>query len=817
MTEPLQVGQFAIVDHEPVDRGPNAGVFHGKGPADDRAELFLVAEGTTPAGDAFAGHVVSTIGHTFATLDMSLTGALRRIFTEADRNLRDWNRKSIAQHRVSIGLTCFARRGGQAVIAQAGPSVAFHLQGGAVTALYPNEEYGRPIGLGAAVDPQLTRLDFRPGDRILVVTTPALAELDDDVIAGMLSLPAEQVLRELYQRLQHLRQLTVMMVAPRARPATTTMPHGQPVIDATGPDALLTIGAIGAPQPALDSFQPSLFIGDAAQSAVDSARRHLREVLPRTRVERVDAAVPREAAEIPAPLRRAVGDDTLTRLAAERHARATSARGSLAGGAMPSQYPQWRTPPPANVEATPLAESRQRTRRANSFSRGLVRGEPPPRPEALLEDAPLAGDLAAGRRAGAADPLSGAAIVPGAASGSWGGGGLVRVRSSMGGRWKGGGSLSRRSTVASQLPPTWLVVVIGLAILLALVGALTLPRLLREESDQRYAGLIDTAQRQLAAARVQTDPTQKRNALTEAQALLLEATESNRADLAAQQLLSEVASAIAQLDAIREPAAVDAVASLAEFGDKPVAVSRLAVGDTQAFVLDSASNAVIGLPLNGDSPAVVYREDRDAGHGRPVAVAWAENPDGHGPALLIADAGRGLWAYSESAGLRPLAFAAPANLAVMDIAVFRRELYVLDAAQSVVYRFIPSDGGFTAPPTKVLETPQLAPARRLMVDTEIITADADGSLHRFSGQLALDLSQAGIDEKLIAPSVAVPLAAGGDIAVVDAPNGRVVVLHRDGSFSHQYRHQDFQGISALAIQNGVAYVFSGGGLRRVTW
>ena len=163
MTETLQVGQFAIVDGEPVDRGPNAGVFHGKGPADDRAELFLLAEGTTPAGDAFAGHVVSALGHAFAALDMSLTGSLRRLFIEAERNLHDWNRKSIAQHRVAIGLTAFGRRGEQAIIAQAGPSIAYHFHQGRVTAYPARDEHSRAIGSGP-VEPELTRIPFESGD-----------------------------------------------------------------------------------------------------------------------------------------------------------------------------------------------------------------------------------------------------------------------------------------------------------------------------------------------------------------------------------------------------------------------------------------------------------------------------------------------------------------------------------------------------------------------------------------------------------------------------------------------------------------------------
>ncbi|MGH2610373.1 MAG: hypothetical protein ACRDHF_14935, partial [Tepidiformaceae bacterium] len=149
MTDALRVGQFAIVDHEPVDRGPNAGVFRGRGPQDDRAELFIVAEGTTPAGEAFAGHVISALGQAFTSLDMSLTGALRRLFLEADQSVRDWNARSVAQHRVSLGLSCFGRRGAQSVIAQAGPTVAYHLSGGRVTAYSPSDEHARPIGAGA--------------------------------------------------------------------------------------------------------------------------------------------------------------------------------------------------------------------------------------------------------------------------------------------------------------------------------------------------------------------------------------------------------------------------------------------------------------------------------------------------------------------------------------------------------------------------------------------------------------------------------------------------------------------------------------------
>ncbi|MEX1104315.1 MAG: hypothetical protein WED87_08695, partial [Dehalococcoidia bacterium] len=266
MTDTLRVGQFAIVDHEPVDRGPNAGVFHGRGPHDDRAELFIVAEGTTPAGEAFAGHVISALGQAFTSLDMSLTGALRRLFLEADNNVRDWNARSVAPHRVSLGLSCFGRRGAQAVIAQAGPTVAYHLSGRRVTAYSPGEEHSRAIGTASTV-PQLSRINLSQGDRVLLISTAALHDLDDEIIGGILALPEDQVLADLYHRLSHLRHLTAVLVTTAGtqadvarRPAGSDDSEDGPVIDATRRNIDVDAGG--------STYQPHLFIEDEGAGAI---------------------------------------------------------------------------------------------------------------------------------------------------------------------------------------------------------------------------------------------------------------------------------------------------------------------------------------------------------------------------------------------------------------------------------------------------------------------------------------------------------------------------------------------------------------------
>ena len=857
MTEPLQVGQFAIVDHEPVDRGPNAGIFHGKGPSDDRAELFILAEGTTPAGEAFAGHIVSALGGAFSSLDMSLTGALRRLFQEAEGNLADWNRKSIAQHRVSIGLTCFGRRGDQAVVAQAGPSAVFHLHHGKVEPYFADEEHGQPIG-AVPIEPQLTRIPFSPGDRLLLISSVALRHLDDELIGGILKLPHEQVLPELYHRLHDLRHLTALLVTGAGHAAEPE--DGELVIDATASEGALlpppeagdavvdataaaaAAGTPSAPPPGL--YQPSLFIDDHAEGTVMTARRQLLDVTPR---RQIDAVVPAVVMEMPTPLARVSGESPLARMAAERQARASiahsAAQAALAQNALRTAAqaarrasagtitgrPAWHnsgnsgngnaaTPAGAPGSSRALPAPRRRHERHDSFSRGLVHEEIPARPDPNLEVLPLVDVLAEEHRGrGASSPLAADTIAGEAAVSMSGGGSLVRVRGDMGGRWKSGG-FARRTTTNGALPPTWLVIVVGLAVLLVLVGIMTVPGMLSQQSSARYAGLLDGAQQKIATAQVQTDPAGRRKALTDAQALLLEAKDAKGATAQASTLLAEVSAQLAAMDSIKAPASVTVVGSLQQFGNKPVSAIRLAVGGQFGYVLDNASNSVIALPLGGGNYSVVFQEDASKKQARPIAANYVASGDPASEGLLIADAAQHLWSFSPTAGVHQLAFALPSGARVTDMTTSGGNLYVLDAAQSVVYKFIQGSGGYGAAPQKLLDTPDLAAARRLTVDgNEIITVDANGTIHRFSGTVGTVLSEAGIDTPLNAPEAAQPIGNNGDFAFLDATNDRIIVIHRDGTFAGQYRDKSFAASSEFTMSGGVGYLFSDGMLRKVTF
>ncbi|MGE3076634.1 MAG: hypothetical protein AB7N24_21410 [Dehalococcoidia bacterium] len=832
MTEPLQVGQFAIVDGEPVDRGPNAGVFRGKGPADDRAELFLLAEGTTPAGEAFAGHVISDLGQTFASLDMSLTGSLGRLFLEAERNLKDWNRKSIVQHRVSIGLSAFGRRGDQAVIAQAGPTVAFHLHHGQITEYFTEGDHAKPIGV-APVHPQLTRISFDEGDRLLLLSSYAVRSLDNELIAGILGLPVEQVLPDLYRRVQDLRQVTAILVTGPGQ--VTAIPDE----DAAPDDYVIGADSDESGESDGGTFQPSLFIEDESESVVTNARAQLLEITPR---RTIDGPVPMIAMEAPTPLLRASGESatTISRLAAEGAARAARSRAAVATiEAEASRFeanshrPSWHDPQPAAPPPAPMPEPivaedspepvapKTPPRKAQSFSRGLVPHElPKTRPELLAEDLPLVAELAAGERARTARVHGMPAYLPVEDTTAISGGPpLVRPRHNMGGRWKGGGGIGGgRSIISGQLPPAWMVILGGLVILLVIAGFATVPQLLSGDDGEQVAVLMQGARQRIVESESKTDPAEKRELLTEAQAMLLDARDRGTT-AETEELISQVAGVISQMDNIQEPASVEPIASLEQFGTRPVAVARMTIVENSAYLLDVNSSQVVAVPLDGAEPEVIFQEDKDQKRAKPVAITELSDAQAGGPALLIADASNKLWAFSNSTGLRSLQFAAPDNLVVSDITTAGPDLFVLDAGQSTIFRFVLDGAGFSNAPLVAVKSDDLRTARRLVVDGDYITSDADGTMHRFIAdpQTAITFSEAGIDRHLVAPETAQVFEPGGEIAILDAPNDRIVILRRDGGFDRQYRHPDFASASAFVIHDGEAFIFSGSQLRRVVF
>lgn len=778
LNDALQIGQFAIVAHEPQERGATIGIAEGNGTGVERCELFTLAEGTTPAAHEYAGHLVSQAERTWKTLNLSLTGALIAIYGEAQRSLMDWNTRSVSQHRVGLGLGCLARQGDRIVLAARGPASILHASGDTLTLHEPDDEHAEPMNGLEPGQPQLTSLTLAPGDRVLLVTTNVTESLSEDALADILSRSLPEVLPNLYRRITHLRDATVLLVGvpeageeilpPPAPPAEREPEREGPIIGGEAPGG-------GSSR----DFQPSLFVESSPESsALDVARRRLEDVDARSRV---DAEMPQEtplaeAQEFP-PLRRAAGDS----------------------GVIPQ-----------------LPSARGRTGDDHSFFRQVAHVRQSPAPPVASHHTGVApvSQLAADRRmqlsATTNVPTSGS-LVAGPRTGS----AVVRARRSMGGGMRTGG---RTETARGGFsPPAWLAALVAILLLAGIISWAVLPPLLESDEATRLSQLIDEAEREIATANAVDQPDQRRAALTRARGILLEATALAGGASLAEPLLHQADRELAALDAIATPLQIRTFADLRGFGEAPITARQLVVSASHAYLLDSAGGQVISITLSTGKKATVFVAG-DETPLAPVAIAYADVSRPGGSALLIVDEGGGLWTWSDAGWVAGIEFARPDGLTVTDMYFAEGRLFVLDAPDATVYSFAAGPSGFGLSPTVVHQGPELANARRIMVDAgTLLTADADGSIRRYSGELTLVLAQAGIDTPLTAAATPHTSGFANEIAILDASADRIVILAEDGTFARQYHHAELENLTAFTMRGSFGWVISGEQLRRITF
>ena len=225
----LWVGQFGIVDGEAREESPWVGVFAEDGRADaqtrahagteGKADLFVVVEPALPGSEDYCRDLSRAIGEQFRQHRLSLTGGILRALKAAHDNLRDWNRRSLKQHRVAAGASCLAVRGGEAYLGQVGPAAAVVLRHGELTRLIPTlPDSLEPLGLHEEFWPDFSRHELRDGDRLLLLSRNLAEALSDDELRAALTPPPEETLPILYGKAKTLPNCAAVLVAALAEP-----------------------------------------------------------------------------------------------------------------------------------------------------------------------------------------------------------------------------------------------------------------------------------------------------------------------------------------------------------------------------------------------------------------------------------------------------------------------------------------------------------------------------------------------------------------------------------------------------------------------
>lgn len=209
------VGQFGVVDGEAQEDTPWVGIYRDElRDAGDVSDLYVVIEPALPGSEEFIGEMKDAIGDLFHQTKSSMTGGILRALRSAHENLRDWNRRSLKEHRVAAGISCLAIHDDEAYLAQVGPSRAIFFHGGKLQEIEPGvPDAKEALGLEEEFYPEFRRFEFAPGDRLLLMS-PSLAEiLVGPELATTLTMNGEQALPALYEKTQGQQNCGAVLVA----------------------------------------------------------------------------------------------------------------------------------------------------------------------------------------------------------------------------------------------------------------------------------------------------------------------------------------------------------------------------------------------------------------------------------------------------------------------------------------------------------------------------------------------------------------------------------------------------------------------------
>ncbi len=211
----IWVGRYAIVGGEVREHGPWLVERHC--PRDDGpVRLLVLAEPVDERSSEFCHQVADAVADLFCREALSMTGGLLRALRQAHANLAEWNRRSLREHRVAVGITCVAIREHEATVAQVGPGVVYVAGPAGPQRLSTNDSAeaaaALPVGGSEPVQPLFHSFAVPP-HQLLLLTESAERVLSPTAIAQTLAGGPERALADLFVRTRELDDVTAVLVA----------------------------------------------------------------------------------------------------------------------------------------------------------------------------------------------------------------------------------------------------------------------------------------------------------------------------------------------------------------------------------------------------------------------------------------------------------------------------------------------------------------------------------------------------------------------------------------------------------------------------
>ncbi|MBT5775466.1 MAG: hypothetical protein HOH95_13950 [Dehalococcoidia bacterium] len=208
----IWVGRYSMVAGEVREHGPWL-VDQLRDRDDGHVRLLVLAEPADDRSGEFCGEVAEAVAALFAREALSVTGGLLRALRQAHYNLAEWNRRSLREHQVAVGLTCVAIRDGEATVAQVGPGIVYLVAGGEARRI-TTEGYPASVPLGGEqpIEPLFTTATLHE-QHLLLVSSSVEREADEQAVVQSLSAGPERALADLFGRTRGIADLTAVLIA----------------------------------------------------------------------------------------------------------------------------------------------------------------------------------------------------------------------------------------------------------------------------------------------------------------------------------------------------------------------------------------------------------------------------------------------------------------------------------------------------------------------------------------------------------------------------------------------------------------------------
>ncbi len=208
----IWVGRYAMVEGEPRDESPwlidRRRVVRG-----ESVRLVVLAEPADERSEPYCAEVADAVAGLFGRDSLSLTGGLLRALRQTHANLVEWNRHSLLEHRIAVGVTCVAIRDGEATVALAGRGSVYRGDPSGVERLGSEEAPGRhPLGGEEPVEPLFLSAAL-DDSWILLITSSAEAAAGKPAVAKAVSAGPERALGDLYALTRGVRDMSAVLLA----------------------------------------------------------------------------------------------------------------------------------------------------------------------------------------------------------------------------------------------------------------------------------------------------------------------------------------------------------------------------------------------------------------------------------------------------------------------------------------------------------------------------------------------------------------------------------------------------------------------------